>query len=671
MLPIDILLSIIFLILIYFIIGKSILNIFKLRYSGFELILGFIAVLSLFHILSVIPTILNYKISYVYNIVYPVVILTGILISILALHKRIIIKKPNLFLLISTIILVSIYFLFDFIIPGDSSFYLSLIRSVVTSESIYTLEPWSGTTTESIGYMYYFVTYEVFIGSLSNLFRMDPTIFTANVIPATHLVIIIYSTYAFLKYIFRSEQKTRYAFLLYLFVFVFLNSGFHRVFFTHNAFNLVTNVYTGKTIYFHAIVLFEFILMDRIVKVRDRKDIWILAILNLITPGLTASALYLQLMITTSLFIYLAVFKPSEPDRFYGKYILKTFIPIMINYCFLLFAKSFIIQGNLFKAIVLGIFAVIIVWGIVMMISGKKFIKENPRFIKRLFYGGLIVVGVVSIGAGIYTLLTRQSDIENGTSLLPNIPEMIYLYGYNLVLFYILAVISFIFYRKHNTIFTRFSLHYYIIIMLITFVNPINIPIVGGLISSFHTYHRILFILPLHFLIVYYLVHLRNKKVFALWIILIMVPGITIFHGIERIDQNTDFFYKVDKDTLDIGKKIEQLDEKPTIIAEEEFINEIPMVTTNYHFIITVNNFRQIDYNVYPHQDREDLFNMVNDTKEIDTDYFETLLKIYQIDLIIIGEDNDLIEYLNEKHELRQDLSSENAIVFEVIPKDK
>ncbi|QVK17133.1 hypothetical protein KHQ81_09555 [Mycoplasmatota bacterium] len=642
---------------VYYSIGKLITNHFSYL-KGFELVIGMFITFGLFHVISVIPTILNAPVQMIYYITYPLLGLFIILSYTFSYKNFIFHKEINYFLLTSIIIFIGIYFLFDFIIPGDSSFYLPLIRSVTTQKNIYMIEPWSGITSQ-MGYMYYFVTYELFIGTLSHLFRMDSTIFTVNVVTFCHLVIILITSYTFLKKIIKDKVKTNYAFLIYLFVFIFLNSNLHRVFFTHNAFNFITNSYTGKTIYLNGLVILLFYLLNRIVSYQNKRDILFLGLFNLITPGLTASALFLQLIMSLVVIIYFIIYQKRQTDRFYGFIILTLLIPIIINYQFIIFASDFYLKSTLFIIGIESLFIVIILIGLFLYYYGNEVINKNQKVIKNIFYGCLILIGVASISGGIYLLATRSNDIYNSVALLPNPLEIIYLYGYNLVIFYILAILGLIYVHKKYPNF-QFLFYSYVLIMLLVFLNPFNFPLVGGLITSFRTFHRILFILPIHFMIVLYFVNIKNKKKLLIWLFVIIIPFISIFHGLHPIN-NSNFYYKVKNDVVDIGHK---LDKPYRIIAEEDFINELSMVTNNYEFVFTVNDMRQVEYKAYDNEELLELILMINNKNQFMAHTFTSLVKKYHIECIIVYKNNPINSNLQKYYHQSESLSTESIIVY-------
>jgi len=629
--------------------------------KGFELIIGFFITFTLFHLLSIIPTLLNSSVQMLYLITYPLLGLFFIFCFIYTYQKRRF--KINYFLSIIILSVVMLFFLFDFIIPGDSAFYLSLIRFVSTSKNIYTIEPWSGMSGH-LGYMYYFVTYELFIGSLAHLFRIDSTIFTIHVVTTVHLVIIFTTTYTFLHKIIHNNKMVNYAFIIYLYLFFFLNTNLHRVFFTHNAFNIVTLPYAGKTIYLNGIMIFIFYLINRIVTYQNIKDILLLGLMNLILPGLSASALYLQLIITITMIIYLFIYKHDKDNYFYGLLMLILLLPLMMNYQFILFAPDFYLSTRFTIGIEI-IFITIIFIGLFLTLYKKHMISFHHVVITKIFYISLILISCLSFGSGIYLLLKRSNEVSAAFKLLPNIGELFYLYGYHLIVFYLLAIIS-LFHVHQKYPQYRFLFYSFIIIIILVFLNPFTYPLVGSLITSFATYHRIVYLLPLHFMIVLYLIDLENKKTLFLWFIAILIPLTTIFYGLNPIYKNdVNFYYKVPQDIVDIGQKLS----KPyRIMTEETILSELPMVTTHYEFIFTVANIRQVEYDTYQNDELFNLYRMINNKSVFNAHTFLYLVKKYQIECIIVYQNNPINQEIQKLYQSSVELSSKNIKVYLLNP---
>ncbi len=654
MLLIELLVIALLFLVIYYLTGGLITGMCP-HLCGFELIIGYFLLFGIFHVISVLPAVFHFPVSFIYYTAYPIIVLVIPISIILSVKNKG--CKINYFLFVTSLIFISLYFMHDFIVPGDSTFYLSLIRSVNTQKKIYLYEPWSGGYGFP-GYMYYFVTYELYLGTLSRIFNLDSTVFTVNVISFIHLVVILSTTYTFFRKILCDKEKTAFTFLLYLFVLCFLNSNLHRVFFTHNAFNLMTNIYAGKTVYLNALVTMEFFLINRIIKLKSNKDIIILSILNLITPGITASALYLQLVISLVIIIYLMIFHCRKNDRFYGFFLLSLLIPLMLNYQFIIYAPDFPFSSWYFKIGIEVIFLIILCIGFILVFYGKTYIFKYHKHLRKLFYLFLALIGVISVIGGTYLLYTKNTEIKNGLSLLPEFKELFFLYGYDLLLFYILGVIGVLKVYKMYPEY-RFLFYDYLLIMILVFVNPLTFPFVAYFITSIKTYHRILFIIPLHFINTLYLLNLK-RKVLLIWLILIILPFNTIFNGLNKT-AGTDFYYKVDKDVVLLGH---QLDKPYRIIAEEKFINELPIVTNNYYFVFTINDLRQVPYNINYNQELYELYLMVNDKSHIPIHTFAELIKKYEIECVIVSKNNPNNDIYAAYFKLAENYSTPNVNVY-------
>lgn len=653
-----------FLLFLCYSVGFSILKVFKLEYKGFELILGYLGIFGVFHLLSIIPIILNLNVNYVYFGVYPILIL--VIIVMFIINKKSIIKSIfNLDkkLLISTILLISVYFSLDFVFKGDRSFYLSLIRSTVDSNALYLFNPWTNNIGETPGYMYYFVTYEAFLGTLSKLFFVDSSIFTINVITIVNLTLIIYTTAHFLKRIF-PHQYTKAA-MIYLFIFIFLNSNQHRLFFSYNAFNIMKNITAGKTIYLHAMIVLDWILIQNIMKCKRVKDFALLGFISLIVPGLTASALYLQLMITVIIFIYF-IYNAKESDRLYGKYILICVTPIILNYLLILFAPDFYITNPFIRSVIILFFIMILLVGLFLFTSSKHIITRiQPVLKKSLIILLLGLMGITLLG----TIVFGSTQIDRFTTYneFTGIGEMLYRFVYNLIIFYVLTLLSFIYvYQKKDEIEYRYLLIYFILFMLFIFINPLTFPLVALFITTIATYHRTLYIIPVEILIVYYLVHLRNKKQFLIICILIMLPGITIFRGMPFITEHqTDFYYKINKDVVYIGNQLNEGTEQPIIIGDKDIMGELPIVTNQIEFKLTYLDIRR---KPIKNLELQYVYDVLNEESTFDYQEFDHIMKKYQFTHIMLFKDNDVTDDLFEHYTVDEDLSHNSIIVYRINP---
>ncbi|ERJ11282.1 DUF6077 domain-containing protein [Haloplasma contractile] len=653
-----------FFLMFYYLVGSSVIRLLKVTIQGFELIVGFLTVFAIFHVLAVFPTILHVNVTVIYYILFLVFIFLTIVLIKSRTYKRI--PDINWFLVLIMLSFTLTYFIFDFIIPDDAAFYLPLIRSVGTIEELYTMNPWTGEIGDFIGYMYYFVTYEVYIGSIASLLGIDSTVFTVNSISAVNIIIILSSWYGFFRYLFKSRDKANKALLMYLFIFVFLNTHLHGIPFTHTAFNFMTNSFTGKALYFYAIVPFLFVLLNNYAIKQKTKTLVLIGILNLILPGLNASIIYLQLMMMLALLIYFLWFKIKTEYTFYGTYLLVSLTPIMVNYLFLIFAPKFEFNSLAFKLGVLTLFLLVILFAGWLMYSRKKMISHKHHVIKRVLVIALITVSLLTIMVLVLSRPSRtEMNIKGWLYAWPSFTEFMFLYGYDLIIFYTLGTLSFLFIRKQANRRIQFIFNHYLIIMAVLFINPITIPFVATFITSLKTYHRVFYILPVSFMIVYYLLHVGRKQL-AIWTVLILIPGLSIFHDSEPLNEETHFAYKIDYEVLEVSKKFQDLDGRYRIVGDDRFIRELPSVTTNYHQVIPINKLRMMKYNMFQNAKLLDLYEMIHHNKVVDEPYFKSLVDDYQVEMIIVYHNNPINEFLSSTYKLDTKLSSKSIRIYRV-----
>ncbi|ERJ12940.1 DUF6077 domain-containing protein [Haloplasma contractile] len=623
---------------IYYTTGTSLKHILRLKYKGFNVLVGFLAIFGLFHILAIIPTLLHLPFDLIAYRILPLVLMMAVIMTVVRFfyYRHYEFEKINKWLMITTLVFLSLYYLFDFIVFGDASFYLPLIKQNIGVEHVYLDggSPWSGNPNLEIGYMRAFVTYELFVGSLASIFQVDSTIFSVNVMSALNLIIILTSWYSFFSHLFKKEVRGQNAYLLFLFMFICSNVTIHRVFHPLNAFNFMTNLYAGKTIYFYAVLPLFFIIINKVSKLTKGSLFIVLFALNLIVPGLTASSLFMQLILSLSVFAYFLLIRQPE-DITLGKFLLSTLTPLSIHYLVMIFLRTFNHVGILMKMALLITAIFISVSSYYLVLNDGHILKTKKRIIRLGFIYIYTLIALISTGYFIYFLINHPLRWNYvGTFIQAHVRN-----GFNLIIFYAISILGMNYILKDDDREHQLSLIFFWlpIILVVLFLNPFTGFLTARLITSFSMYHRILYLFPLGYLAAYFLASKKQYKHLMIYIVLILFPGNSIFNDL-RLMHHTDEhpYYRVDHDVVDVGHYFEKQDERFKIIGVTDITRGIRIISTNVELVIDEYDLRQREYNLYKDEDLLNLFLAVNDQAPLLIDDFKSVTSEYEIDKVVV-----------------------------------
>lgn len=624
---------------IFKLVGNSIKRLFNINFKSMNLIIGYIFCLFLFHYLNLFFVLNHYPFSVVKYITLPIYI-TIIAILIIFFNKK---NKMKIdwFIILLILMLITYFFTTAFVLIGDGSLYLSLIRQNINSNHIYLENAWNGNFHQRLGYMYQFVSYELFVGTYAYLFHLDSTIFTVNIMTFIHIFIILYTNFELCKELFNNKIKARLAFSLFLLLFIFCNACNHGIFHPMNGYNFVYNIYSGKTIFLHAIIPLQFALL-----LKGYKNYLLLLLINLTVPAFTLSALFIQLVLNISIifiFIYLKIIKDIKSlSKLYSV----TILPLFFHYCLLIFSPQFNYISFNIKLIISLLILILTAFMIIVSIFFK--IKINYKLFKRCFLITYAILIIGSIAYLIYLLKNRliYFDYEYNNILL----LMHKKYSLKLLVFHTLSIIALFKLKKEENQNIKICLFYLPIVLFILFINPFTGYFVSLYITSTKTYHRLFYLLPFGYAIIY--VFFNKTKNFVRVIIIVVIVSLsttTIFRDVVYLKEtNNDFYYRIDKDVIKIGEYINSLDERYIILSDRNVIGQIRMISSSVELIIDEYNIRHIGYKNFENQDLIDMYLMINDKKTYNQALFIQNLEKYNIELVIIKNDKIINSYLSK-----------------------
>jgi len=370
-------------------------------------------------------------------------------------------------------------------------------------------------------------------------------------------------------------------------------------------------------------------------------------------------------MMTVSVIFYWIVIEGKTKDRVIGLGILLTVMPLILNYLLLLYAPGFVLPVPGMKWLVILFFACIPLISLLLLFT-PDYLMRKHTMIKKGVYSGLgILYSVVAIVA-IIIVIGYRNHLSFSTSGLPDFIESIYLYVYDFILFYALLIIAFRYiYKQRKLLKYRFILVDYVIVMLLLFLNPFTYPIVATVLTSFKTYHRVFFIMPFAFIIVIYLVNITNMKKLISILLLMALPGITIFHDSPWVFQNdTNFYYKTSEGLVELGNEINSRDDQIRLIGEKKVIGDLPFITNNIVLEFTPYNMRH--HKKYENEDLLYVYYVLSDKEEVEFDAtrFKQIIEAYEFDVIVVDRSNPLVNELDKLYNTDQTLSNAYYVVF-------
>lgn len=299
----------------YDLIGKGVKRIFKINFSGMNLLIGYSFSLLLFYLYIVIIGRYSF--------------LLFLILLIPFIYKGLD-KKVNYDLLIIGIIILYIthFFTLTFVSPVEAKEYLiNLNRNLNLS------------------------VFQTFTLLEAKFFKLHPVLYTINIMTIINLFIILYTIFECMEVLFTKKRIRRLAFLLFLLLFTVVNSPNKNVPISQNAYLFLFHPFSGKAFYLYALIPFQFILFYKL----DKKNDLLLVLINLSCMAFTSISVFMQIILNLSYVVVLILIKNRE---YLYRFVFLSLYPLLIH--FIIFKDTF--KGLFLFIILLAILFLIISW---------------------------------------------------------------------------------------------------------------------------------------------------------------------------------------------------------------------------------------------------------------------------------------------------------------------
>lgn len=217
-------------------------------------------------------------------------------------------------------------------------------------------------------------------------------------------------------------------------------------------------------------------------------------------------------------------------------------------------------------------------------------------------------------------------------------------------------------------------------VLLVLVFNPKLAPFVAQYLTSFPTYWRVFWLLPITYIIAYTFTHFAEDKAFfeekrVRTIIIIMLTMIIVLAGKKVYSKEYAFSkpenaYKIPQEIVNVTLHINDISKKNPLVLAPEEINTTMRQLTN-----SVTLFRSRDFylqeflistgekNIY--DEREELYNYAY-SGNLNNDRFKELIKKYDIDIIIVNKNavKDVSSLKNNN--LKLDKETSNYLVYSI-----
>lgn len=216
------------------------------------------------------------------------------------------------------------------------------------------------------------------------------------------------------------------------------------------------------------------------------------------------------------------------------------------------------------------------------------------------------------------------------------------------------------------------------LVLLVLVFNPKLAPFVAQYLTSFPTYWRVFWLLPITYMIAYTFTHIVQDKAFEKkkrirTLIIIMSAMIIVLSGRKVYSKEYGFSkpenaYKIPQEIVNITLHInDKVNKNPLVLAPEE-INTTMRQLTN-----SVTLFRSRDFYIQEflisigeknsYDEREELYNYAY-SGNLDSNRFNELLKKYGIDIIIVNK--NAVKDMNKlkNNNLKLDEETSNYLVY-------
>lgn len=505
----SIFMSLAFILIISNILGKLVLTTLKWDLK-FNIPIGYFVLLSLSQIL-LIPLLkvgvssTTYQFSYLFLVLW-------IMIGMVLYNKKNFklrelfqfINKSNrrysLIVTITVIILtlsIYIFIMSDYRIDrmSDSAFYIPMIQENIMTDSIYSINPWSGIE-ESYSPLYRYVSYELLHASILRLLPINPVIYINHFLVLLNIIMILLTSFELVIALFKRKYLQASTFIIYLSIVFCFVTGIEDGFFFFFSTDMIQRLpYSGKVLTYLAVIPMFFLINKELFNYPMKKNrlLFGLLLINLTSTALTA----------TSVFVFGIFYVVIVLIRLYKKDDYK----LTMGYC--LTTMPLILHVILIKFHILFIPMIIIYLILFLIYIHGKYIKELMIIIKYVMYIAIVTIPILSI-------LVNAMDFYDMIESI-HILKFIEKIGQTLTIrtllvwgLFILGIIE-VWNNKEIRKAEKYLFGYAPVLIFIIFINPVSSAFISSFLTTSFVYQRLFYILPLLPLIGYAIQYLFKR----------------------------------------------------------------------------------------------------------------------------------------------------------------
>ncbi len=571
-------------------IGRSIKRFLKIDFKEMNFIIGYLFSVLIFYLINVYFVLNHYSYHFLNSTLFPIYLIIMVIFILFSIRTRI--AHFDYIVVLLSLVYIMYFFMYAFIIPGESTYYLSQIHNNLHIEAIN---------------LSVFQTYTLLY---SQIFQINSTIYTVNVMTFINLFIILYTIYECFRLFFHSVNNSRIGFIGYLFLFTIVNTQAIRIFLPNNAFDFIYHPYLGRTVYLYALIPMQFALFYKL----ERKLLGVFFLINLTSMAFTSLSLYMQFFLNIAFIITLLILKAYPSLKELSTFTILTIFPLFIHFLFFSYQPSIRILYAIVFCLLLGF--------INLMHYERKYNQE--RFIPLSLI--LLITSLFIIYSYIYhNIKMPMSDeimntFNNNQQLAP------------LFVFYLLSL--FALYKLYNTkAKINTTLFYLPIFVFIIIINPLSLYFMYQYNIQ---YAYFFFLLPLSFSIVYVVIKRTTYFEKAIMAVLILSLWSTIFKPltfIKNTNQNT--YYRIDQKTLQISDYLNQQNQHMNILTSENLVDEITVNTQNVTLLFDYLDVQNIE-NYTKDENLLFMYYSINDKVPFDITFISNTILTYHINAIIV-----------------------------------
>lgn len=620
--------------LIYFLkmLGRYILDIFKINNKDLDYGIGLSTYLSILFVTS-IPFIYM-KLLFQYYFFLQIFLLTSIFIFLIFKHKLFRPSKEEIILFLCTALLYSIYFFIDFNKGGDFQYYLPFVaQNITNSTGVYNFDAWTGVNPYDLYIWYKFVPFELIMSFFTVLSGGSALLYSLWGIPLLLVFSFVYVNYILIKTLYPQTYRIRnYHFMLLglliiIFTFTGVNDSNFHFYNNGSFFNLP---YAGKSLLYYFVTPFLFLIMYNIFKHPEQMNSYfkVLFLSSFMSICISGSGLFIQ---GTFLIAFLCIILWfMEDNKQYMINIYYCFLPLIVYLFFSLFTiNSIILKGSAIAIIIIYVIGVFIL---------KRFDLFRIKKINRvcvisfvlIVYSSSFLIRIVSYTNTIQFTTFKENIYSDFLSYEPIVALMII--GFTLIcLDKKLSFSEQVFYVIFNVVY------------IILFLNPISAIVISKYITSTDVYWRLFYCTNLIYLLVYILDKLIKKEIESK---ILQIVGIGLFiisisyfkypimeyNKVNLNNEDYSFITKMDNEIHEISSYLTQFDSSKTAVPAEFYRDGIRGIASNLNLFITVYD----DRHQGKYSDDKQLMLHFLEYGPDDTEWFVSFVNQFKIEYLVV-----------------------------------